>query len=427
MDMPTLRVGQRVEVPGKDWGTVRYIGPMHFKPSNKTYVGIQLDSTKGKNDGVVKGKRYFDAIPLTGVFIPQSRLGVFCDSQVQAEPLSYRQILEVETGQDENLLNKKDHDVQVVLEQYGKKALPEKELSNWQQSFYGDVDKKDDSYFGSGEQYDDGLETSNKPKKKSKSKKKKSPMKEKKTEEKAEPRKKKKKSTPAREENAKKNSRTMTSNRKARVRVPNEETKKPKAKRRVVDLSGLNTTLTQNPSSNKKKKKRKQTKVDVKMDQISQHVLKKGEKPRVQEIQDKMIENLLKHEQSRLEQSSNDQNIKGENIETINSNSKRKPDLLETNKSESSLSNKKDPGICVGDRVQVTRKCWGVVKWIGCLPDKAAKIIYYGVALDQTLGKNNGTYKGKRLFRCKNNCGIFVRFNRLVSTCDIPFESFRSL
>lgn len=171
------------------------------------------------------------------------------------------------------------------------------------------------------------------------------------------------------------------------------------------------------------------------MDQITKHILKKGEKPRVQDIQDKMIENLLKHEQERLAPSTT--------IENIETSSKRAPVVLETNESEnhpspsssSKKSDKRDPasvkskkvgegGIRVGSQVQVTRKCWGVLKWIGFLPDKDDGILYYGIALDQALGKNNGMYKGKRLFRCKSNCGIFVRFNRLVSTCDVSFENF---
>jgi len=54
----TLRVGQRVEIPGRDAiGTVAYIGTALFSPGK--WVGVVLDEAKGKNNGTVMGKAYF--------------------------------------------------------------------------------------------------------------------------------------------------------------------------------------------------------------------------------------------------------------------------------------------------------------------------------------------------------------------------------
>lgn len=56
--MANFTVGSRVEVTGKDvQGTVAFIGPTSF--SQGKWVGIILDEPKGKNNGTIKGKQYF--------------------------------------------------------------------------------------------------------------------------------------------------------------------------------------------------------------------------------------------------------------------------------------------------------------------------------------------------------------------------------
>ncbi|XP_065560764.1 dynactin subunit 1-like isoform X4 [Artemia franciscana] len=74
----TLRVGQRVEIPGRDAiGTVAYIGTALFSPGK--WVGVVLDEAKGKNNGTVMGKAYFSCKENHGVFVRQSQLVVLED------------------------------------------------------------------------------------------------------------------------------------------------------------------------------------------------------------------------------------------------------------------------------------------------------------------------------------------------------------
>ena len=53
----SLAVNQRVLVRGIYPGTVRFIGPVEYAKGE--FVGVELDEPKGKNDGEVKGRRYF--------------------------------------------------------------------------------------------------------------------------------------------------------------------------------------------------------------------------------------------------------------------------------------------------------------------------------------------------------------------------------
>ncbi|KAH6870301.1 dynein associated protein-domain-containing protein [Alternaria rosae] len=62
-----LKLGQTVETSGGVDGIVRYLGPIHV--SEGQFVGIELPTATGKNDGSVRGERYFTCAPLHGLFI----------------------------------------------------------------------------------------------------------------------------------------------------------------------------------------------------------------------------------------------------------------------------------------------------------------------------------------------------------------------
>lgn len=54
----SLRLNQRVEVTGKDaHGIVAYVGSTMF--AGGKWIGVILDEPKGKNNGTVQGKSYF--------------------------------------------------------------------------------------------------------------------------------------------------------------------------------------------------------------------------------------------------------------------------------------------------------------------------------------------------------------------------------
>ncbi|XP_063233174.1 dynactin subunit 1 isoform X2 [Bacillus rossius redtenbacheri] len=70
---PGLRVNQRVEVTGKDvQGVVAYVGTTLF--SSGKWIGVILDEPKGKNNGTVKGKTYFQCKDNHGMFVRQAQL-----------------------------------------------------------------------------------------------------------------------------------------------------------------------------------------------------------------------------------------------------------------------------------------------------------------------------------------------------------------
>lgn len=58
MSEPRLRVGQRVELVGKNIrGEVAYIGMTTFAAGK--WVGVVLSEPKGKNNGTIQGTSYF--------------------------------------------------------------------------------------------------------------------------------------------------------------------------------------------------------------------------------------------------------------------------------------------------------------------------------------------------------------------------------
>uniref|UniRef100_A0A672SJY3 Kinesin family member 13B n=1 Tax=Sinocyclocheilus grahami TaxID=75366 RepID=A0A672SJY3_SINGR len=71
-ELAWLKVGGRVTVGSSKSGTVRYIGPTHF--SEGIWVGVELDTPSGKNDGSVEGHQYFRCNPCYGVLVRPDRL-----------------------------------------------------------------------------------------------------------------------------------------------------------------------------------------------------------------------------------------------------------------------------------------------------------------------------------------------------------------
>lgn len=57
-------------------GVVAFVGDVEEIPGLGAWVGVVLDEPTGKNDGSVKGVRYFDCAPNCGVFVRAERIEV---------------------------------------------------------------------------------------------------------------------------------------------------------------------------------------------------------------------------------------------------------------------------------------------------------------------------------------------------------------
>ncbi|KAK0100652.1 hypothetical protein ONS95_007105 [Cadophora gregata] len=68
--MSELAVGQTVQLADGRIGVVRYVGQTEFADGD--WVGVELDSFDGKNDGSVQGQRYFECEPSRGMFLRPS-------------------------------------------------------------------------------------------------------------------------------------------------------------------------------------------------------------------------------------------------------------------------------------------------------------------------------------------------------------------
>jgi len=67
--MTDWRVGDHVDVNGFA-AIIRFIGSTEF--SDGIWVGVELDTPKGKNDGTVQGVQYFACPHLHGMFVRTS-------------------------------------------------------------------------------------------------------------------------------------------------------------------------------------------------------------------------------------------------------------------------------------------------------------------------------------------------------------------
>ncbi|KAI9243891.1 CAP Gly-rich domain-containing protein [Phascolomyces articulosus] len=75
---PPVHMNARVRLirrPLPTYGYVRFIGHVDFAPGQE-WIGIELDSRVGKNDGSVKGKRYFSTDRDRGIFALRENLQV---------------------------------------------------------------------------------------------------------------------------------------------------------------------------------------------------------------------------------------------------------------------------------------------------------------------------------------------------------------
>lgn len=73
MASPTpLRLHARCRVANIGYGEILFVGQTSFAPG--AWVGVCLEEARGKNDGSVQGKRYFECEPYYGVFVRPSQV-----------------------------------------------------------------------------------------------------------------------------------------------------------------------------------------------------------------------------------------------------------------------------------------------------------------------------------------------------------------
>ncbi|KAL7669240.1 hypothetical protein ACOME3_009905 [Neoechinorhynchus agilis] len=65
-------IGDRVHVTGKGAGVLKYVGEPNF--STGLWYGIELDECRGRNDGYVQGKKYFNCKQRHGIFVRRSKI-----------------------------------------------------------------------------------------------------------------------------------------------------------------------------------------------------------------------------------------------------------------------------------------------------------------------------------------------------------------
>jgi len=68
-----VAVGDSVLLTGSGLaGVARFVGPVHYAKGD--FVGVELATPHGKNDGEVKGERYFSCRPMHGILVRPSEV-----------------------------------------------------------------------------------------------------------------------------------------------------------------------------------------------------------------------------------------------------------------------------------------------------------------------------------------------------------------
>jgi dynactin 1 len=72
--MSEFSIGQVVQLADGRYATVRYTEEVDFAEGQ--WIGVEMHDGSGKNDGSVRGRRYFDCDPGTGMFLKPNALTI---------------------------------------------------------------------------------------------------------------------------------------------------------------------------------------------------------------------------------------------------------------------------------------------------------------------------------------------------------------
>lgn len=85
-------------------------------------------------------------------------------------------------------------------------------------------------------------------------------------------------------------------------------------------------------------------------------------------------------------------------------------------KSEPTQFNEVLPRVCIGERVHVKHKRQhGILRFVGIVEFQQG--CWYGVELEEPLGKNNGCVDDRQYFQCMEYYGIFCQVKNIESVC----------
>lgn len=83
--MKEFKLGQTVQLQDGRKAIVRFLGPTSFSVGD--WVGVELEDKTGKNDGSVKGERYFDCAPGYGMFLKPLALTIVAQPAAPKPPV----------------------------------------------------------------------------------------------------------------------------------------------------------------------------------------------------------------------------------------------------------------------------------------------------------------------------------------------------
>jgi dynactin 1 len=82
--MAQYRVGQIIQLADGQVATIRYVGQTGFQSGD--WIGVELEGPNGKNDGSVRGERYFDCEMGKGMFVREQAVAAILEQPAAPKP-----------------------------------------------------------------------------------------------------------------------------------------------------------------------------------------------------------------------------------------------------------------------------------------------------------------------------------------------------